>query len=92
MKLIEVQIKEEAKSKFDDFSTKLDSMWNHPARYKYQNWWQNPDGTITPVGGSAYIRPDKNGEFEYCGNQCLVIGEIDKSRYMEADRFEAIAE
>lgn len=81
MKLIEVRIKEE----------KLDSLWNHPPRYRYQNWWKNSDGTISPVGGSAIIYPDKNGEFEYCGNSCSVLGEIDESRYMEADRFEEIA-
>lgn len=89
MKLIEVRIKEEEKSTFQDFPTKLDSKFNHPTRYRYQNWWENPDGTITPVGGSARVRAFY-GEFEYCGNSGLIPGEIDESRYMEADRFQSI--
>lgn len=78
MKLIEVRVKEKANFLFD-----------YPTRYRYQKWWENPDGTITPVGGSAIVKT-LFGEFECCGNSCLIIGEIDESRYMEADRFEEI--
>ena len=93
MKLIEVRIYQPAQEIFSKRPKALDSMFNYPNRWRFVNCWLNKDKTVTVVGGQ--------GDFKFVNGRCkdfvgmgeaCIVGEIDASRSMEADRFIAAYE
>lgn len=72
-----------------------EGLFQHPARYRLTNCWLKKEDPLTlqPVGGEGWWEFSNDGG--YCPNwrgefKAWVLGEIDESRYMEADRFRDI--
>lgn len=86
MKLVEVKVLEPEQNK-GLTPYRLDGLYDHPTRYRFVNCWIDC-GQIRVVGGEGLFPIDLDGigcETPFGRGQ--ILGEIDKSRMMEADRF-----
>ena len=87
--LVEVKIREREDNAGIHDPT-LDGIFDHPERWLYVNFWMEPDGALTMVGGQGQYYADEQGCFDYYTGKAQILGEISRDREMERDRIEAI--
>ena len=85
--LIEVRVFEPAESKGWS-EPSLDKKFDHPDRYRVAKYWDNGNGTMTMVGGQHSWPMHGDGTCTTEWGEGVVLGEIDRERHMEPDRFE----
>ena len=89
MRLVEVKVLEPESAEDWGQERALDSMFNHPARWRYINSWLNTDGTVQMVGGEGRFPFDEDGHCEnFVGlGEAWINQELDEKEYKAADRF-----
>ena len=89
-KLVEIKVLEKEMLQEDNttYPFRLNSMFNHPERYRHMNCYQREDGKVCYVGGQHYISFENNYCSDFFGlGEAWILGEISKDRAFEHDRF-----